>query len=67
MTTKYVSKLQPELKMTLKKSTNVEVTAEVDRRILDKNTGEIRVDKRTVTVPKENWKFWVMAYEEVNK
>lgn len=63
--TKYVSTLQPGLSMTVKKSTKVEVTVLVDRRILDKTTGEIRTEKHTVTVPKENWKYWIMPYKEV--
>lgn len=51
----------------VKKETKVEVTVDVDRRILDKSTGEIRKEKRTVVVPKENWKFYIKPYKEVTK
>jgi hypothetical protein len=52
------------MKLKIKKETKTEVTVEVDRQFLDKSTGEIRIDKRTVTIPIENWHYWLLAYKE---
>lgn len=62
----FVSRLpgREHMKLKVKKETKAEVTVEVDRQFLDKQTGEIRVDKRTVTVPIENWSYWMLAYKE---
>lgn len=66
MSKKYVSRLEgrEHMKLTIKKETKAEVTAEVDRQFLDKTTGEVRIDKRTVTIPRENWQYWLLAYKE---
>jgi hypothetical protein len=65
----YVSRTpgREHMKLKVKKETKAEVTVEVDRQILDKTTGELRLDKRTVVIPKENWKYWLLAYKEEGK
>lgn len=52
------------MRLTVKKDTKAEVVVEVDRQFLDKTTGEVRIEKRTVTIPRENWDYWMLAYKE---
>jgi hypothetical protein len=63
---KYVSGIEgrSHMGLTVKKETKAEVTVEVDRQFLDKQTGELRVDKRTVVIPIEHWPYWLRVYKE---
>jgi hypothetical protein len=58
-----VSKLGTNLRYTVKAVTKKEVTVVVERRRIDKGTGEIIVHEVERVVPTSRWRFFASPYE----
>jgi hypothetical protein len=60
----YISSQGTNLRLTVKAVKKVDVSFEVERRIVDRKTGELTIETRERTVPKELWRHVISAYEQ---
>jgi hypothetical protein len=44
------------------KVTTKVITVELERKVLDKRTGEFKVEKRTREIPVDRWKYFEVGY-----
>lgn len=58
----FVSKLGTNLRLTVKATDGHVLEVIVDRRVIDKQTGEVRVEQRTRTVRVEDWRYVIAGY-----
>jgi hypothetical protein len=61
---KYISAQGTNLRLTVKEVTPADVTFEVERKIVDRKTGELTIETRERTVPKELWRHVISAYSK---
>jgi hypothetical protein len=58
----FVSKFGTNLRLTISEVKKKELTLIVERKVVDRKTGEITIDKRTRVVPSSRWRFIEAGY-----
>lgn len=60
----YLSTQGTNLRLTVKAVTRRDVTVTAERKLVDRKTGEVKIENRERTVPKELWPNVIAAYRK---
>lgn len=59
----YISNQGTNLRLTVKAVSKKDVAVTVERRVVDRKTGELTIEQRERTVPKELWRYVIAGYD----